>query len=228
MNLRERAILGCVGIAAVVVVLWFAVLAPKRHEATDLGARVTVAEKARGDAVARAVSGDAAKATYRRDYATVARLGKAVPTQADMPSLVYQLENTARAAKIDFRSMTVQSAAAAAAVAPAATTAPGAFAPTLFTFTLEGSYFRIRRMLAALGRFSRVNGSLPSVSGRLLTLDGIKISPGRRDLPQIKAEITAKAYVAEMPALTGTAATAAALAVTATPATSTPAAQVTP
>ena len=92
MSLRERAILGCIGMTVIVALLWFAVLAPKRHDATDLAAQVTQAEQARSDAVARAASGDAAKTGYQRDYATVARLGKAVPTQADMPSLVYQLE----------------------------------------------------------------------------------------------------------------------------------------
>jgi Tfp pilus assembly protein PilO len=238
MSLRERTILGCLGIAVVVVALWFGVLAPKRNEATDLGARVTEAEQARADAVARAVSGEAAKASYGRDYATVARLGKAVPTQPDMPSLVYQLENAARAAKVDFRSMTVQSGVTAAAPGtppattapgtPPATTAPGALAPTAFTFTIEGGYLRVRRMLAAIGGFSRVKGKLVSVSGRLLTLDTVKISPGREDLPQIKAEISAKSYVAQTPALPAAPAAVAALAATATPATSTPAAQVTP
>jgi hypothetical protein len=229
MSLRERTILGCLGIAVVVVAVWFGVLAPKRHEATDLGARVTEAEQVRDEALARAVSGEAAKATYGRDYATVARLGKAVPTQPDMPSLVYQLESAARAANVDFRSMTVQSGATAATPgAPPATTAPGALAPAAFTFTIEGGYLQVRRMLAALGRFARVKGKLVSVSGRLLTLDTVKISPGREDLPQIKAEISAKAYVAPTPALPAAPAAVAALAATTTPATSTPAAQVTP
>lgn len=228
MSLRERAILGCVGITVVVALLWFAVLAPKRHEAADLSASVTQAEEARSAAVANAVSGDAAKASYRRDYATVARLGKAVPTQTDVPSLVYQLENVARAAKVDMRAISGESPSAAAPAATPETTAPGGVAPMAVVFTLEGSYFGVRRALDAIGRLSRVKGKQVSVSGRLLTIDTIKISPGRKDLPQIKAEITAKAYVARMPALPGSAASAAVPAAPATPATTAPAAQVTP
>jgi Tfp pilus assembly protein PilO len=224
MSLRERAIIGCVGITVVVVLLWFAVLAPKRHEATDLGARVSEAEQTRNDAVARAVAGDAAKATYRRDYATVARLGKAVPTQDDVPSLVYQVENVARAAKVDLRAIHGEPASAAAPAATPATTAPGGVAPLAVLFTLEGSYHNVRRALDALGRLSRVKGKHPAISGRLLTIDTIKISPGRKGLPQIKADLVGKAYVAAMPASLGTAAPAA----TASAPAITPAAQVTP
>jgi hypothetical protein len=185
---------------------------------------VTQAEQALSDASAKAVAGEAAKAGYPRDYATVARMGKAVPTQADVPSLVYQLEAAARAAKVDFRAMAIESPAAAvpgATLEAGATT--GGVVPTPFTFTIEGSYFGVRRMLSTLRGFSRIKGGQVSVSGRLLTLDDVKISAGRKLLPQIKADITAKAYVAETPALTPVASdTTAALATTTT------ASQVTP
>jgi len=224
MSLRERAILGCVGITVVVVLLWFAVLSPKRHEATELGARVSQAEKTRGEAIGRAVAGDGAKASYRRDYATIARLGKAVPTHDDVASLVYQVEHVARAAKVDLRAIHGEPASAAAPAATPATAAPGGVAPVAVLFTLEGSYYNVRRALDALSRLSRVKGKHPAISGRLLTIDTIKISAGRKLLPQIRAEIVGKAYVAPMPASLGSAAPAA----TASTPTITPAAQVTP
>jgi Tfp pilus assembly protein PilO len=205
MNVRERSIIGCVVMTVVIGLAWFGAIAPKRHAATDLGASVTQAEQKRSAALAQAAAGEAAKSSYARDYATVARLGKAVPAQADVPSLVYQLENAARAAKVDFRAMAIESAAAeapGATLEAPATTVPSGVVPTPFTFTIEGSYFGVRRMLSALRGFSRVKAGQASVSGRLLTLDAVKISPGRKKLPQIKADITAKAYVAQMPALT--------------------------
>jgi Tfp pilus assembly protein PilO len=226
MSVRERTILGCAGLVVLVALLWFGALAPKRNEAKDLGASVTQAEQARSEASAKAVAGEAAKTSYPRDYATVARLGKAVPAQADVPSLVYQLETAARTAKVDFRSMAIDSAAAAvpgATLEATATTAPSGVVPTPFSFTIEGSYFGVRRMLSALRGFSRIKDGQVSVGGRLLTLDSVKISPGRKLLPQIKADITATAYVAQMPALTPVASDA-----TAALATSTTASQVTP
>jgi hypothetical protein len=84
-------------------------------------------------------------------------------------------------------------------------------------------------MLREIDRFSRVKGTKVSVSGRLLTLDQVKLSAGRAGLPAVKAEITARAYVAPVPsALPGqTAPQTASTTAPATPTTA-PAAQVTP
>ena len=71
----------------------------------SLGDQLTLAEVRLADANARASTAEQARATYARDYATVARLGKAVPVSADVPSLVFQLESAARKAKVDFRAV---------------------------------------------------------------------------------------------------------------------------
>ena len=58
---------------------------------------------------------------YAKDYATVVRLGKAIPSTLDMPSLLVQLESAAKGTGIDFDSITVGERTTAAA--PAATSA---------------------------------------------------------------------------------------------------------
>jgi Tfp pilus assembly protein PilO len=218
MTARDRKLLGGVLVLALLAAAWFVLIAPKREEAASLADQIAQAEQRRDAAVAGATAAEAARAAYRDDYATVARLGKAVPQEADVPSLVYQLEAAARRAKVDFRSVRVESVTAAApAPAPAAKdtgasdpTAPAAgtaaapattsgITPVPFTFTFDGDYFALRRFLSAVDRFSRVRGEKVSVSGRLLTLDGVSLSPGRKGLPHVKAEVTAKAYVAPMP-----------------------------
>jgi hypothetical protein len=146
-----------------------------------------------------------------------------VPAQADVPSLVFQIESAARGSKVDFRKVTVEDQAATAPGAPAATPTTSGISSTPVTFTFEGSFFGLQRMLREIDRFSRVKGSKVSVSGRLLTLDQVKLSAGRVGLPNVKAEITANAYVAPVPsALPGQPATAS------TPPTTAPATQVTP
>lgn len=219
MTLRDRLLIGTVGLAAVIAALWFAVLAPKREQAADLAAQVTQAEQALGAAQDRAGKGEAAKSTYARNHATLVRLGKAVPASADVPSLVYQLESAARTAKVDFRAIGVETATAAAPgtsdTSDTSSSGGGGLVPTPFSFTFEGSYFALRRLLDEVAGFSRIKGTRVSVSGRLLTIDAVRLSAGRDGLPQVKAEVTAKAYVADVPSLA------------ATP-TTTPASQVTP
>lgn len=226
MTPRDRGIMAMVGILAAVGAFWFLGLSPKRDDAKKLEAEVTKAEQRVSDARSKVVTADQAKAGYQRDYAAIARLGKAVPTITDEPSLVYQLETAARKAKVDFRAVRVEGGTEAApgTADPAAAGASG-IKPKPFTLTFEGSYNDLRRFLKSVGGFNRLEGKTVSVRGRLLTLDGLTLSPGRAGFPQVKAEVTAKAYVSDNLALPTGQAGGGATSTPATPgATSTPAA----
>jgi len=200
MKPRDRLILGVLALGGVLAALWIGVLAPKREEAAAIGAKVTAAEQRRDAARTRLAEAAQARAAYPRDAATIARLGKATPPQADVASLVYQLESAARDAKVDFRSVLVPDEPA---VAPdpdgtAAKTAAGIKAVP-FTFGFEGSFFKLHDLLRSVDRFSRLDGQTIKISGRLLTLDSVTLTAGRKGFPQVKVEVTARAYVAPIP-----------------------------
>jgi hypothetical protein len=72
-----------------------------------------------------------------------------------------------------------------------------------------------------------VKGTRVSVDGRLLTIDGVTLTPGRQGLPKIQGLVTAKAYVADLPSALP-AAGAPAAGAPAGSSTVAPAAQVTP
>jgi type II secretory pathway pseudopilin PulG len=119
---RDRIVLIVVGFAALLAAFWFLAISPKRKETTDVTAQVTAAHQRLETAQASASNAEAARKRYATDYATVARLGKAVPVDDDVPSLVYQLESTAHHNSIDFRSIKL-SASPSAAATPAANAA---------------------------------------------------------------------------------------------------------
>ena len=119
MTGRDRIVLVVLVMAAAVAGFWFMLLAPKRDEATKLAAKITQAHQELEQARASATNAAGAKARYDRDYATVARLGKAVPADIDMASLLYQIQSAARASHVDFRSISLSSSAPAAAPAAA-------------------------------------------------------------------------------------------------------------
>lgn len=201
MKARDRIVLSVLGLAGLAAALWFLALAPKQQEAADLTAKVTQAESRRDAANTAAATAEQARASYRRDYATVARLGKATPPQADVASLVYQLETAARGAKVDLRSVSSQAAPAADATAASTDKAASTTGITAvpFSLTFEGSFFKLHKLLRSVGQFSRLRGQKVSISGRLLTIDSMKLSPGRAGFPRVKAEIVARAYVAALP-----------------------------
>jgi hypothetical protein len=212
---------------------WFGVLGPKRDDAKALNGKIAQAEQRLQAAQADAAQARKAKERYDADYATVARLGKAVPVNDNVPSLVYQLQAAARSARVDFRSLQLTAQGPAATATPAAATAqvakeqngtpsasstssatpaaatqataaalpPGAVVgpagfPTMpFSFVFTGSLFDMEHMLDDINRFISVDGDDVRVRGRLLSIDGIALQAGSRGFPQVKASISATAYL---------------------------------
>lgn len=118
MTTRDRIVIAVVAAAALLAGYWFLILAPKRDEAQKLSSQVASATQRRDAAVADANASRAAQAQYAVNYATVARLGKAVPSNDDVPSLVYQLASASKANAVDFREIKLTPSSAAATPPP--------------------------------------------------------------------------------------------------------------
>jgi hypothetical protein len=122
---RDRIALTVVIAAVLIGGFWFLALGPQRQKASKLGTQLTQQRQLLTSAQSDAAKSRAARAQYASNYATVAQLGKAVPASDDVPSLVYQLSNTAQSTGVDFRTIKLQNAASGAASAPAPTPAAG-------------------------------------------------------------------------------------------------------
>ncbi len=208
MTRTTKLLLLAVIAAGAVAAYWFMVLTPKREELTKLDAEVTQQEAATAQAEQLAASYQKAKDNYRTNYTTVARLGKAVPADDDVRSLLVQLDSTAKRAKVDFRSLSVAGGGAAAGGATATTTsgdlapAPGAvpvgsagFSAMPFSFTFSGSFFRLSDFFTRLERFVTVQNDNIDVTGRLLLLGSIAVKPEGTELNRLTAQIGAATYL---------------------------------
>lgn len=100
---RDRKIVLALIPALVAAAYWFLLLAPKRDEATRLSDSLAQVEQERDDAAARAAQLESARGSYAKDYATVVRVGKAIPSSLDMPSLIVQLDHAAEGTGIRFK-----------------------------------------------------------------------------------------------------------------------------
>lgn len=136
MTKRDRTVLMIVGAVALMAAYWFLLLSPRRDEATKIKADLDAAQQSLTAAQSGLAASQQAKAAYSANYTSVARLGKAVPTDDDVDTLVFQLDSAAKASKSDFRKISlnaqgVKAAAPPAAEAAAATAgATGASGPT--------------------------------------------------------------------------------------------------
>jgi hypothetical protein len=114
------AVLGLIG------AFWLMLLAPKRSELKKANEAIAASESELSSAQQEAQQFSQSREDFPTDYTTVARLGKAVPVDPDIPSLVVQLERAAKKAGVDFRRLNVESGSESAGGAAAAAPAPAA------------------------------------------------------------------------------------------------------
>jgi hypothetical protein len=119
---QRSLVLGVVGMVALVAAFYFLALAPKREQISVADDGIAQAEQRRSVAATAVAQAERARAGYQDDYATVARIGKAVPQDDDIASLVYQLETIAEKHDVDFRALKLTGQTEAPA--PAAEQAP--------------------------------------------------------------------------------------------------------
>src|SRR5438128_214067 len=139
-------------------------------------------------------------------------LPASVSAADEVPALVYQIAQASHRRDVNFASIVAgtgsasSSPSASAASAASATTAAGSstaaagFQQLPFTFTFEGTFTDLYRLFVQLNRATvRTSGGL-DVSGRLLTIQGAKLTPvttsaSAKPSARLTGTITATAYV---------------------------------
>ncbi len=173
MTTRDRLVLMGIVTLAVLAGGWLLLVSPERKQASKIDAEVSLAHAQVEEARSKVDDARGAQTQYASAYASMVRLGKAVPPQAQIPSLVYQLDQASNQGDVNFTSITdtgVTSGAAAAGTTPATAT-PASFTQVPFTFVFRGTYFSLFHLFNRLDRFvlPTASGGL-QVTGRLLTI----------------------------------------------------------
>jgi hypothetical protein len=119
VSARDKKILVFLAPLLLIAAYWFLLLAPKREEVTTASANLTAQEDRLEAARSAAGAADNAKDDFKASYATIVRLGKAIPSTVDMPSLLVQLEAAAEGTSIRFNTIAAGERTPLAAAAPA-------------------------------------------------------------------------------------------------------------
>jgi hypothetical protein len=136
MTTRDRIMLLAVVAVAALGGFWFLALSPKRDDAKALDGKIASAQQRLQTAQQAANQAQGAKNAYRKDYAAVARLGAAVPSDDNTATLLYQLQSASSGARVDLRTFSVTGGAtssanstpAASSASSTSSTSPGASA----------------------------------------------------------------------------------------------------
>jgi Tfp pilus assembly protein PilO len=200
---NSRLIIAVAALVGLVAAYWFLVLGPKRDQIAKLDA--DIATKQTELSTAQSTLGEYRKARdgYSDNYATLVRLGKAVPEQDDTRSLLVQLDSAAKSSGVDFRTMSVGGSSsgpattgtAAGPVVPGAVVGTAGFSVLPLTFSFRGSFFDMSQFFSRLERFVTVDNSKVNVTGRLVRVESVTVKPDQLGFPHLRAEIGASSYL---------------------------------
>src|ERR1035437_3716095 len=220
MTGRDRIVVVGLAALAVLAAVWLLAVAPEREKAATLATEVSAAQAQLSSAESQLASAARAQAQYEAAYTSIVSLGKAVPADQEVPSLIYQLAQATGQKNVEFASITSGGAGGASASSPAskasaptgagaatsaAATAGAGFTQMPFTFLFNGSFEGLSGLFHQLDGFAlRTTSGGLRVGGRLLTVQSIKLAPGTssgsasgsgKSNEQLSATITATAYV---------------------------------
>jgi Tfp pilus assembly protein PilO len=189
--------------AAAIAAFWFLALAPKREEATKLEGKIATKQAEAETAKQTLASYQKSKDGYSRNYATLVRLGKAVPEDDDVRSLLVQLDAEAGGTGVDFRTIQVGGTSAESTATTGATPAPpgavsvgtAGFSQMPFTFSFRGSFGNLSQFFSRMERFVTMRNEKMNVTGRLLRLESIDLQVDQSGFPNIRAQIGASSYL---------------------------------
>ncbi|HWF32043.1 MAG TPA: type II secretion system protein GspM [Solirubrobacteraceae bacterium] len=205
MTTRDRLVLAVVAALAVLGAFWVLLVSPQRKTANKLSSEVSAASAQLATVKGEAANALVAQQRYSAAYSSVVSLGKAVPPSEEVPSLIYQLAQASNRKNVEFSSITAGASGAttpspSSAATPA--TAPAGFTQMPFTFVFNGGFSDLYHLFLQLNKATvRTTSGGLRVSGRLLTLQGVKLEPaaetasGPSGAQKLTGTITATAYV---------------------------------
>jgi hypothetical protein len=205
MTGRDRMVAIAVGVIVVLGVAWLLVVSPEKDKASKLGSQVSAAQSQLQTAEGELADAHSAQTQYAAAYASVVRLGKAVPASQEVPSLIYQLAQASNTKKVEFDSIVAGTGGSSSSTITPASITPAGFTQMPFTFIFNGTFFDLERLLHRVDAFTvQSSAGTLHVSGRLLTIQSVKLVPKTegssssnqkaKNLP-LTGTITATAYV---------------------------------
>jgi Tfp pilus assembly protein PilO len=198
MTTRDRLALIGITSLALLAVVWLLLVSPERKHAAELDKQVSTASAQLATAESEAANAHAAQAHYAAAYASVVSLGKAVPPTEEVPSLIYQLAQASNQKHVEFSSITTSasgSSSSSSSSTPAVAASAAGFTQMPFTFIFNGGFEDLYHLFVQLDKSTVQTSAGLQVSGRLLTLQSVKLEPAGETKGSLNGTITATAYV---------------------------------
>jgi Tfp pilus assembly protein PilO len=196
MSARDRKLLMILVPVAIFAVYWMLLLNPALNRSEDLQKPLETAQTERDAAVAAAHQMTQAKINYKKDYAELVKLSKAIPQSVAVSDLMRELNRAAEGMGIEFTNITMAEKTPTDEIAAqaAATTGNEVLDEIPVELTFDGRFFALSDMFRAVQDFVDVADGRLEVHGRLIRID--EFSFDSSSFPNITAQISATIYAA--------------------------------
>lgn len=175
-----------VAAGAVVVLLagWVLLLSPKQRTISDLHNQTSAVEQQISTDLSRAATARGATGAPTINVADIYKLQTAMPSETDMPDLLLELDQTAKAAGVQLQSIQP-------GVSSSSTPNAG-YSTVPISMSAVGSFYSVTDLLYRLRDLVYVRGGALEANGRIFTVNSVSLSPNGKT---VTASITVDTYV---------------------------------
>jgi Tfp pilus assembly protein PilO len=220
LSSTNRVILAMLVIAALGAAFWILLLAPKREEAEKLGSQISVLKASLAQHRTEVAEAKAARREFPAEYERLVVLGKAVPGDDDVASLLVQVNRTADRAGVSFDNLELTASSEEGEAPPAppaeapggspvsateatasllplgATVGPAGLGVMPYTLTFSGDFFEIADFIKELDSLVNTRSEEVVVDGRLVTIDGFSLTADKgAGFPSLEATFSVTTYL---------------------------------
>jgi Tfp pilus assembly protein PilO len=218
MSSTNRLIVAMLAVAVLAGAFWMMLLSPKREKADELSAQVTALEGSLAQHEAEVAEAEDAREEFPREYRRLVVLGKAVPGDDDVASLLVQMNRLSTSANGSLRNVTLtasgggeESAApptgadgtppsateVSASVLPlGAEIGPAGLAVMPYEISFDGDFFQIANFIEGIDSLVKTRGGEVKVDGRLVTIDGFTLEADpQAGFPALQASFSLTTYL---------------------------------
>jgi Tfp pilus assembly protein PilO len=197
LSTRAQVALVAGGLLLVAVIVYFALISPKRSTAAQLKQQTAAVQ----EQIDRNRSAAFTQALPAVRAASVFRVSKAMPTELETPNVILQLNQLAVDSGLTFDQITPNGSSATTATT--GSTDPFAVEPIQVQFT--GSFYNLLTFLQRLRNLVRVENGRLYAAGRLFDVSDVSFAPAPKGFPQVQATLTVNAFVPQQPQAASTA-----------------------
>lgn len=191
MKKRDIAILIGLAVVVVLVAWYFLIIGPRRDEISELERQVQTEKTTYEEDAAKVERIDQERTAARQTSGELIKLNKLIPADAQVPSLIVELQQTANESGIDFMRIEPSDAFA------------GSDGNTIVPFTMQfqGNFFDVNDFLYRVENYARLEGNDVNVTGRLVSVVTLEIAEPDLDpkFPEILVTLGMNAFMSAPP-----------------------------